>query len=343
MLASAPDTQPSTNLTFYIDNSIYGTFFHQYPQPPRPYPHYQEEEAPQTHSLNVFSKTGLPHTMHALKVSLAQDSVFAFDYLVYTREGRATRAKSDSAILLQERADENETSQQTQEQKKKKHNIATFGGAIGGSVGVLALVALGLAFSIIKRRRNYERRERALMSEASDDSPRMIGPRPFVPRFFPGTEPANNDTSTPNPDGPPPYIESFSGSGSGSDTSHSHSHSHSTSHETPAPPSPPQMRSIRTLSEFENPPPVTVSYIVHLPLSGPGSSYADIPPSTPPPPPLDRDEDLRGDSVIMPPPPPFGVAIASEGVEHGRGRATGRADGVDGELSGNRQESNMRV
>ncbi|KAG6830936.1 hypothetical protein H0H92_013864 [Tricholoma furcatifolium] len=77
------------------------------------------------------------------------------------------------------------TSNTTVSPNIRKHNIATFAGAIGGSVGVLSLIALGLAVSIIKRRRRYERQERA--ASQSDVSPQMIGPLPFVPRFFPGT------------------------------------------------------------------------------------------------------------------------------------------------------------
>lgn len=75
--------------------------------------------------------------------------------------------------------------------KQKKHNIATFAGAVGGSAGVLALFSLGLALSIIRRRHQAAKRERrdheSLHTEASDDSPEMAGPAPFVPRYFPDT------------------------------------------------------------------------------------------------------------------------------------------------------------
>ncbi|TFK32954.1 hypothetical protein BDQ12DRAFT_472053 [Crucibulum laeve] len=42
----------------------------------------------------------------------------------------------------------------------KKHNIATFAGAVGGSVGVLSIFALCLAISIIRRRRRSLKRDR---------------------------------------------------------------------------------------------------------------------------------------------------------------------------------------
>jgi hypothetical protein len=73
----------------------------------------------------------------------------------------------------------------------KKHNVATFGGAVGGSVGVLALFSLGLALSIMRRRYLAAKREQrdheSLHTNASDDSPHMVGPAPFVPRYFPDT------------------------------------------------------------------------------------------------------------------------------------------------------------
>lgn len=50
---------------------------------------------------------------------------------------------------------------------------------------------MGLAISIIRRRRRAARRDRrdheSLHTNSSDDSPDMSGPAPFVPRFFPGT------------------------------------------------------------------------------------------------------------------------------------------------------------
>lgn len=75
--------------------------------------------------------------------------------------------------------------------RNSKHNVATFAGAVGGGVGVLALFSFGLALSICIRRRKSVRRDRqdheSLHTNASDDSPAMSGPAPFVPRYFPDT------------------------------------------------------------------------------------------------------------------------------------------------------------
>ena len=77
--------------------------------------------------------------------------------------------------------------------KTKKHNVATFAAAVGGSVGVLGVFSLGLAISIIRRRRKAARRDRlesqseSLQANGSDNSPRMFGPAPFIPRYFPDT------------------------------------------------------------------------------------------------------------------------------------------------------------
>ena len=66
---------------------------------------------------------------------------------------------------------------------------------------MLGLFALGLALSIIRRRHLAALRDRrdreSLHTEATDDSPHMAGPAPFVPRFFPDTViPADPPTYT---------------------------------------------------------------------------------------------------------------------------------------------------
>ncbi|TDL26952.1 hypothetical protein BD410DRAFT_836047 [Rickenella mellea] len=116
-----------------------------------------------------------------------------------------------------------------------KHNVATFAGAVAGSVGFLALLSLGLCISIKRRRYHSMNRERrvaagyaepftendhgvveAAPNTADDDdeedvwtgmvSPGIRRPRrgpmmreavptTFVPRYFPGTLPVS----------PPPY------------------------------------------------------------------------------------------------------------------------------------------
>jgi len=96
----------------------------------------------------------------------------------------------------------------------KSHNIATFAGAVGGSVGLLSLLAISLAFSIYRRKARSKRRDRnarasrqsgeaasfteSFHTEASEDGPPMQGPAPFVPRYFPGTVPAAPPAYTPS-------------------------------------------------------------------------------------------------------------------------------------------------
>ncbi|THH30466.1 hypothetical protein EUX98_g3720 [Antrodiella citrinella] len=163
----------------------------------------------------------------------------------------------------------------------KSHNIATFAGAVGGSVGLLAVLSLSLAFSIYRRRILAKRRDRRLRetgehaqnfrdsfhTDASEDGPPMQGPAPFVPRYFPGTMPA----------APPPYL----------------------------PPVSPDSAEVTT-------PLLTSVSPVHTPLASTSwntnrsgdASYADRPPPTPPP----ESEDGYGYHA---PPPSFGIAIAS--------------------------------
>lgn len=283
------DTTPTAmNLTFNLDNNTRDTFLHQGSDAATGY----------VPGVNVYSKTGLTETPHVLRVELGPNTVFLFDYMIYTRSNpsnpttplaqdipnpsqsvspyvrsRLILGKSASPISLFLASPLQhgviEANHLTLIRSTKRHNIATFAGAVGGSVGVLALVSLGLAFSIIKRRRNYERRERLnqrelLHTDASDDSPPEAGPAPFVPRFFPGTH---------VPADPPPYVESLSTS-STSDASH---------------PALPSMVSSSV---------IPASYNAHLARSL-DRSYADVPPSSPPPP-LDD---------ILPPPPPFALAI----------------------------------
>jgi len=80
-------------------------------------------------------------------------------------------------------------------------NVATFAGAIGGTVGVLALIALGVAISICRRRMATSRREARERGESgthagdgsiqqsnTDDRPQMrqnTALPAFTPRYFP--------------------------------------------------------------------------------------------------------------------------------------------------------------
>ena len=156
--------------------------------------------------------------------------------------------------------------------QSKAHNIATFAGAVGGSVGLLAVLALSLAISIYRRRLRSRRRDRrhrrrsnpdfdseSFHTDGSDDGPPMQGPVPFVPRYFPGTV-------VPAP--PPPY-------------------------------SPPADATTALLSSMS--PSWSAS---GLPGPDVDTSYADRPPPSPPPLPEDSADDYFA-------PPSFPAAISS--------------------------------
>ncbi|GLB44279.1 hypothetical protein LshimejAT787_1602090 [Lyophyllum shimeji] len=203
-------TPTAMNLTFNLDNTTHETFLHQG----------SDADTGYLSSVNVFSKFGLSDASHVLRVDVGPSSVFLFDYMIYTRSTPSTPLAQDlpmpsetinpSSFAPLLRGGVIEVDHLTFTRSTKRHNIATFAGAVGGSVGVLALISLCLAFSIIKRRRNYERRERlshresSLHTNGSDDSPPAAGPAPFVPRYFPGTH---------VPADPPPYVESLTSPG----------------------------------------------------------------------------------------------------------------------------------
>ncbi len=157
----------------------------------------------------------------------------------------------------------------------KTRNVATFAGAVGGSVGLLAILSLSLAISIYRRRLRSARRDRqyrrsqnrsydfdgeSFHTDASEDSPPMQGPVPFVPRYFPGTV-------VPAP--PPPY----------------------------SPPNDATLALLSSTSPVPWAPP-------RLPAPGEDTSYADRPPPTPPPMPEDGVDDYFA-------PPSFPAAISS--------------------------------
>ncbi|KAF4623136.1 hypothetical protein D9613_002345 [Agrocybe pediades] len=227
-------TPTNTNLTFVLDSI--------------PYPHISPtSQGPLTFepSSEIFSQTGLENVPHQLVVHVGQNSTFLFDYLVYDDGTTNTSTTGPDNTGSQGPTPQDQTAPSAStDQKTKNHNVATFAGAVGGSVGVLALFSLGLAISIIRRRRLAARRDRldseSLHTNSSDDSPPMVGPAPFTPRFFPDTV---------IPQDPPTYTTAVA-------TNHNNN------------------RLLATLasSAYANPPPVT------------NRSYADIPPSTPPPP-----------------------------------------------------------
>ncbi|KAH8077387.1 hypothetical protein BXZ70DRAFT_911353 [Cristinia sonorae] len=241
----------------------------------------------------VYARSGLPESFHSLRIDVDPDSVFLLDYVTYSQHDVLVKGGNntgnDSSTTLDGQSpvgtpdaksngpSANDTSPSA---PSKSHNLATFGGAVGGSVGLLAVLSLSLAFSIYRRRALARRRDRRLRemgehaqnfrdsfhTDASEDGPPMEGPAPFVPRYFPGTVPV----------APPPYL----------------------------PPVSPDSAEVTT-------PLLTSVSPVHTPLASTSwnvnrsgdVSYAERPPPTPPP--------EGEDDGFYAPPPSFSIAIAS--------------------------------
>ncbi|TFY50798.1 hypothetical protein EVG20_g11323, partial [Dentipellis fragilis] len=220
--ANSNSTPTLTNLTFTLDNEPAGNFLH-----------FGSNSAsgfqPNT---SVFTRTGLSTASHTLRIDLGPDSVFLLDYYVIGQadlEDNSPAASSTDAgpspsqsvsgsdpidspssraplpnppshdtppptIILSPNPTPPPTpTPNMSSAKTKEHNIATFGGAVGGSVGLLAVIASCLALSIYRRRRRSalrQRRERhnaysssdadadveSFHTDASEDGPPMQGP-----------------------------------------------------------------------------------------------------------------------------------------------------------------------
>jgi hypothetical protein len=252
-------TSPNMNLTFFLDNNKIENK-----------PMAASRLAIFSPNQTLFSHSGLSESPHQLVISLGPNSTFIFQKLIYTTDiaDPAVPTVSSSASTP---STSTQSSPSPTTQSNSKHNVATFAGAVGGGVGVLALFSFGLALSIIIRRRKSIRRDRqdheSLHTNASDDSPAMSGPAPFVPRYFP-------DTIIPSE--PPTYNAALATS---------HGNSTLLARLTPAA----LMATPTEEDEDEE-----------------DRSYADVPPAMPPPPVEDLAAMLR-----RPPPPPFVVAATS--------------------------------
>ncbi|KXN85936.1 hypothetical protein AN958_10697 [Leucoagaricus sp. SymC.cos] len=216
----------------------------------------------------IFSHVGLSDDReHELLVSISHNTLLLLSRIVYTGTSPITRPphlSSKSApistatplfrfnpttnslqvpqVTLRPRSEEH-LPELTSSPSQKKHNIATFTAAVGTVVGILTIVSVVVAFSIVRRRRLARRRDASghdtsnqhrggdvteplpsirarrisssstssslssastgsLHTSASEDTPNSIlsvaqhqrqhmtqmrEPRPFVPRFFPGT------------------------------------------------------------------------------------------------------------------------------------------------------------
>jgi len=231
-------TFTNTDVTFTLDNQPVGYF--SYPGTPG--------STGFVLNRNILSLEGLSDQPHQLVVTVGDNSVFLFNHLIYT----------DNSV-------ENSTSTATS-RDVKKHDVATFAGAIGGSVGVLSLFSLGLAISIIRRRMLAARRDRLdNEANAANNPTSMSGPMPFVPRYFPDTiipqdPPTYNDALSSTNHNNTPLLASLSSSGY---TSRQRSYADI----PPSSPPPP-------LEELPPPPPFPLALSVDLPTGVISSSIS---------------------------------------------------------------------
>ncbi|EIN05702.1 hypothetical protein PUNSTDRAFT_46575 [Punctularia strigosozonata HHB-11173 SS5] len=235
-LSHTNSTPTFTNLTFTLDAA---------PYPLATFAHSGSAYATGFLAQAVLALPSLPSdSAHTLRIDVGPDSVFLLDSVVYTA---ATRGEGGKQVTPPSGLAANQTApspspsasaMSTSPSPAKPHNIATFAGAVGGAIGFLALAALCIAASIIRRRARARKRDRQWARDHAGEpdgastsnhtstsfsaapgpaAPRtttpagagagagagvggraMSGPVPFVPRYFPGTVPA----------APPPYAES---------------------------------------------------------------------------------------------------------------------------------------
>ncbi|KAJ3861345.1 hypothetical protein EV359DRAFT_84414 [Lentinula novae-zelandiae] len=255
---SPPITASIMNLTFILDTTLSGSFVHVG----------SSSTSGFASNVSVFSVEDLDDGPHVLLVNVLPGSAFVFDYLVYTVNEQISSPTSTSNTTM--------PTARANTKDANHRNIGTFAGAVGGSVGVLGTLALCIFLSIWTRRRRSAKRERIEQARERElasarNTPPIIGPAPFIPRYFPRIGPA----------APPPYIGPTHNV---RDTSFFH---------TSSPPSP------------NLPPGYPQPVASSIPLS-----YADIPPSIPPPPLLDEVE-AHWIALPPSPPPPFGGAIGN--------------------------------
>ncbi|KAJ3719667.1 hypothetical protein DFJ43DRAFT_736712 [Lentinula guzmanii] len=266
---STSSTMSTTmNLTFVLDNTLSGSFVHIG----------SSSASGFASNVPVLSLENLNDGPHVLLVNVLPDSMFVFDYLVYTVEEDMSSPNSTSSTIT--------PTASTNAKNTNHRNIGTFAGAVGGSVGVLGTLALCLFLSIWTRRRRSAKRERLEHARerelaSSRNTPPIIGPAPFIPRYFPRVNPA----------APPPYVGP------------SHNVQETSFFHTSSPPSP--------IIESTLPP----LYHADVDPATPSDplSYADIPPSTPPPPLSGEVASLEAHWIALPPSPspPFGETIAN--------------------------------
>lgn len=246
----------------------------------------------------LFAQRGLANGPHSLKVTLIDNTGFSLDYLKYTSSPsnpNFLHARQEPSASVTDPSVSSVTasapSSSSPPQPNKKRNITTFAAAVGGSVGVLALLSLGLAISIIRRRRVAAKRERLeredpeyLLRQQQQLGMAQTGSNDvvFIPRYFPGTEIPPQPSALPPGDSPPPYTppvappnvanhHDLATRGTGRAAANTVAQNPAFTYALP--PFHPPMRS----PYLHHPPP--------RPSDSPELTYADIPPDSPPPPP----------------------------------------------------------
>ncbi|KAI0684554.1 hypothetical protein BC835DRAFT_617879 [Cytidiella melzeri] len=306
--AAATNTTPTfVNLTYTIDSEPAGQFLHSGSPSITPSP------TSYLSSVAVLQRSGLSNGPHSLVINVGPDSVCLLDYIVYSQDsplwssggssagsssgpnssngaGNTSGSQPTTSVgAASPTGAMNQATNTTTPSSTKSHSVATFAGAVGGSVGLLSVLALALAFSLYRRRLKARRRDRAYRqgrggdgssvssfhTDASEDGPPMQGPAPFVPRYFPGTV---INTA------PPAY----------------------------SPPAPPSNEATSSLLGPEAPVP-SISWYSRRSGGASGdsdsASYADRPPPTPPLNPLAGAAEVE--DMYFAPPPSFQMAIAS--------------------------------
>jgi len=202
-----PNDAPSnTNISFMLDGISTGPAFTFTPS----------AQGQQFQNTEVLRLSGLSNAQHVVVGSLAPGSIFIVSYVNLTLEdaGSVTSSSSPESISndrLATSASSSPTSNAPKTTTKK--DVVSFAAAIGSVVGVLSALALGTCLSLCCRRRKARKRAALLRAEEEaaeirEFGGRVQGPRPFRPRYFPGTLPPFD------PDEPeviPPAYESGEG------------------------------------------------------------------------------------------------------------------------------------
>ena len=195
-----------TNVTFILDGRLVGNYTHD--------PRLDTDSATGfQYQVLVFSKIDLPYAPHMLVIKPALGSILLLDYVLFTTldaisgTGNGTLAPQaapsttlESAMYVTFHFNEHTLHDFICSSSSSK-NTTTFAVAIGSTMGVLAILSFGVFISICMRRRKSAKRKKlreAMEAVDRPPSPEMRGPRPFIPRYFPGNIP-------PRESSPPPF------------------------------------------------------------------------------------------------------------------------------------------